>query len=94
MKKWIVERDMLFEPVNGGERRQFTIRIGIPYWIEGEEFATCPREYDGFLDEVADTKGVDVIHALFLASDVDRFLTAFRSKYNFYYLSGEDYFEE
>lgn len=94
MKTWIAERKLIVEVIATGERKDLTIRIGMPYWPPNEEFASCPIEWDGLFDRVADAKGIDLVQALQQASDIDSMLERLRTKYNFYWSSGEGYFDE
>lgn len=94
MNKWVAERRLIAEVIATGERKTFTIRIGTPYWLPDDDFASCPMEMDGLLDQVADAKGIDLIQALHLASDIDAILKQLAIKYKFYWASGEDYFDE
>lgn len=94
MKTWIAERRLIVEIIATGERKDLTIRIGMPYWLPNEDFASCPIEWEGLFDRVADAKGIDLVQALQQASDIDSMLERLRTKYNFYWPSGEGYFDE
>ena len=93
MKNCIAERHLILEVIETGERRNLVIRIGMPYWLPEDPFASCPREYEGLFDKVADAAGVDLIHALHLATDIDSMLK-FQTKYRFYWPDGSPYFDE
>ena len=92
MKQIIAERKLIFAPKGTQTRHDLVIRIGVPYWLE-EGMAACPVEWDGLFEkkELADSRGVDLLHALFLAADTDALLDKLRSKYDFYWPSGEPY---
>lgn len=94
MATWIAERKLVVEVMATGERKDLTIRIGMPCWLPDEEFASCPVEWDGLFERVADAKGIDLVQALQLASDIDPLLERLKAKYNFYWPSGEGYFDE
>lgn len=93
MKEYVVERKMILEVIETGERRNMTIRIGFPYWRPDDEFASCPVEYEGLFESVVDARGVDMLHALALAADVDSMLNYQRNRYRFYWPNGEPYFD-
>ena len=93
MKNCIAERRLILEVIETGERRSLTIRVGVPYWMPGNEVASCPREYEGLFDTVADACGMDLLQALELAADVDSMLKEQTNKYKFYWLDGEPYFD-
>jgi hypothetical protein len=94
MKNCIAERRLILEVIETGERRNLTIRVGIPYLMPGGKFAFCPREYEGLFESVADASGMDMVQALNLASDVDSMLKNQTNKYRFYWPGGEPYFDE
>lgn len=94
MAQFIAERKLIAVLKDTGERKEVTYRVGVPYWAPGEEFASCPVEFEGIFSELADSKGIDELQALHLASDLDGFLVMLKEKYDFYWLSGEPYFDE
>lgn len=93
MKKFIAERKLLFSQKDSDERKELIIRVGEPYWVN-DEMAACPVEYEGLFEEFSDVCGVDLLHALHLAADIDPFLKELTKKYDFYFSSGEPYFED
>jgi hypothetical protein len=63
----------------------------MPFKLPGEPFASCPRQYEGLFDSVADAVGADTVQALELATDIDSMLRQ-QTKYRFYWADGEPYF--
>lgn len=94
MSQFIAERKLIAVRRDTGERKEVTYRVGVPYWASGEDFASCPAEFEGMFSELTDSKGIDELQALNLASDLDGFLVKLQGKYEFYWLSGEPYFDE
>lgn len=94
MKTWIAERKLIAEVVATGERKSVTVRVGVPYWLPDDEFASCPLELEGLFDQVADAKGIDLLQALQQASNIDLMLEGLKEKYNFYWSTGKGYFDE
>lgn len=94
MSKYIAVRKLIAVRIDSGERKEVIYRVGYPYWADGDEFASCPVEFEGIFAQLADTKGVDELQALHLASDLDGFLRMLRSKYEFYWQSGDPYFDD
>lgn len=92
MEKVIAERKLLFAPKGTKERRELVIRIGAPYWVE-DGVAACPVEWEGLFDkkELADSRGMDLLQALYFAADTDALLEKLRHKYDFYWPSGDPY---
>lgn len=88
---YIAERILILEDIQSGEKRNLTIRIGLPTWDENKEFASCPVEYEGLFKSFADVRGMDILHALELASNIDLVLRGYINKYRFYWLDGELY---
>lgn len=93
MNTVLVERRLLFEPVGGGERKEMIVRIGQPYWDADASAALCPREYAGFLPNLEPAIGVDAVHALSLALDIDGMLKPQSAKYQFFWSDGTPYFD-
>jgi len=95
MKKAIAERKLIFVPKGTNTRKELVIRIGIPYWLE-DGVAACPVEWNGLFekDELADTRGMDLLQALHMAADIDTLLVKLRNKYDFYWPTGESYHDD
>jgi hypothetical protein len=94
MVNCIAERKLIVKVKETGERKELTIRIGMPYWIPDEEIAACPVEWDGLFERVADAKGIDLLQAIQLASNIDPMLKILQNKYDFFWPSGEGYFDK
>ena len=88
---YIAERMLILEDIQTGEKRNLTIRIGLPAWDENKEFAFCAVEFEGLFKKFADIRAMDTLHALELASNVDLVLRGYSDKYRFYWSDGELY---
>lgn len=93
MNSVIAERRLICQDISTGMRKNVTIRIGAPYWAPNDAFASCPIEFEGLFDEFADAKGVDSLQALQQAADIDDMLQRLRHKYEFFWESGDPYFD-
>ncbi len=93
MNDCIAERRLAFSKKGSGVKKELVVRIGKPY-IEDDGTARCSCEWDGLFENYADVAGIDSLHALQLAADIDSMLRKLRDKYDFYWSSGEPYFEE
>lgn len=103
MEKYIATREMMYSQKGSTNLRRLAVRISAPYPIEegavNFEFhpgaSVCEIEFDG-LPEILVEKvyGVDSIHALSLATDIDPYLKKVEKKYDLYWSSGEPYFDE
>ena len=82
-------------------RKRLIIRIAGPYLVDAgdvnfrfdEGTAGCTIEFDGLNEDNIEVFGMDALHALTLAIDVDPYLKSMSKKYDFYWLTGEDYFD-
>jgi hypothetical protein len=91
MHTFIAERRLIAESTANGERTNITIRVGTPYWVVEGELAACPVQFNGLFREFNDMKGMDLLQALQLASNVDAVLAAMSGEFNFFWESGEEY---
>jgi len=58
-----------------------------------EGAAICTVHFDGLDEGSFDAHGIDPIHALAQAANIDGYLRAMTGKYDFYWPTGEPYFE-
>jgi hypothetical protein len=93
MASVIAERKLLFSTKGSSDRKELVIRIGAPY-VDKDGMARCPVEWNGLFEEFADMCGMDSVQALQLATNVDSMLEKLRNKYDFFWSSGEPYFED
>jgi len=79
------------------------VRIGAPFIVEegtvdfpvDGEISGCCVEIVGLPKEVREiTYGADQIQALQLAANIDSLLRQFASRFDFYFCTGEPYFED
>jgi hypothetical protein len=94
MQNCIAERKLVYLIKETGELKDLTIRIGTPIWHHNEELASCAVEWDGLFDNFADAKGIDTLQAIHMASDIDPLLKLLQNKYDFFWPTGERYFDE
>lgn len=95
MEKVIAERKLMFARKGTKERKELVIRVGVPYWVE-DGVAACPVEWEGLFDkkELADSRGMDLLQALYFAANTDALLEKLRHKYDFYWPSGDPYHDD
>ncbi len=97
----IAERKLLYSIKGRNERRQFAIQIGAPSLVKAnskafpmdEGAASCTVHFEGLEGRDFDVHGIDAIHALAQATNIDGHLRPMTANYDFYWLSGEPYFE-
>lgn len=82
--------------------KKLVIRIRPPYFLDensvnfrfDEGTAGCAVEFEGFSELNYEVFGVDKLHALALAVDVDPYIRGLTEKYDLYWLDGAPYFED
>jgi len=102
MKKFIAERVLLYSLKGKQDRNKLIIKISEPYLLEkgavnfafDHGSAGCRIELEGLNESSIDVHGIDMLHALTLAVDIDPYLKNMENKYDFFWLSGESYFEK
>jgi len=99
----IAQRNLLFSLKGQSLRRPLAIRVYAPVPVPPEsplyrpdqETASCRVEFDGIAaGSLSDTYGADTLQALQLAADVEPILRRLSKDYDFYFPTGEGYFDE
>jgi hypothetical protein len=102
-EKPIAERCLFFSAKGESERKRLVIRVFAPRLVDpasapfevADGTAVCTVKFDGITDETqGDTYGADSLQALQLAIDIDPILKRLSERYDFYFPTGETYFEE
>ena len=102
-EKPIAERCLFFSAKGESERKRLVIRVFAPRLVDpasapfevADRTAVCTVKFDGITDETqGDTYGADSLQALQLAIDIDPILKRLSERYDFYFPTGETYFEE
>ncbi len=92
MQDIIAERRLFFCPKGEAERKVLTIRVARPQWVESG-VAVCSLTYDGMSECDLNVHGADLLQALHLAADIEPTLRALSKKYDFFFETGEPYFD-
>ena len=99
----IAERHLVFSEKGNSERRRLAVRIFAPKPVDPTSVsfqvslgtAVCTVELDGIPGETPrDTYGADSLQALQLAADIEPVLKRLSHRYDFYFPTGEGYFDE
>jgi len=102
MSDCIAQRQLLYATKDQPDRREFVIRIGTPYLVDqskvnftaDEGVAGCTVDFDGLPEVTSETVyGADLLQALQLAVNIEPILKRLSRKYDFYFPTGERYFE-
>jgi hypothetical protein len=99
----IAERHLTFSEKGKSERKPLVIRVFAPMLVDPDSVsfqvapgtAVCSVEFDGIPDEtLSSTYGADSLQALQLAADIEPVLKRLSDHYDFYFPTGEGYFDE
>ena len=96
----IAARELLYSPKGESDKKKLTIKVLAPHLVEEGKVnfkftpgtACCVVEFDG-IDERVEFVGMDSLQALEMVANVNRYLMGFGKKYDFYWLTGEPYFD-
>ena len=99
----IAERKLLYAAMNAQEMRECIVRVYAPVLLKEGDVSFkfdqgasgCRYDFEGFPEDISDVVyGADSLQALQLATKIDGILKKLSMKYQFYYPSGEPYFDE
>ena len=98
----IATRELLFSSKGESVRSKVTIAVYKPIELQNDDVnhefsgraACCRVVFDGLDEPDYLAHGADTLQALELAMQVDTALRRLSRKYDFYFETGEDYFEE
>ncbi len=99
---YIADRKLLVSEKGNRARKEVIIKISDPYIVQQGDvkfpvdgiISGCHVEIDGLDEQGFDLYGMDSIQAINLASNLDPLLEKMSAKYDFFWLTGEPYFEE
>ncbi|MBK9494035.1 MAG: hypothetical protein IPO08_05735 [Xanthomonadales bacterium] len=97
----VAERELLFSLKGKCERQRFAVQIYSPHLVTAADVsfaidsgtACCRVVFLGLGESDYLAYGADTLQALALAVDVDPILRGMSKKYDFFFDSGESYFE-
>lgn len=98
----VAKRELTFSLKGEGVRRKVTVQVHRPFEVQREDVrfdfssgtACCRVEFEGLDEPEFLAYGADTLQALALAVDIDPVLRGMSKKYDFYFDTGEGYFEE
>ena len=100
---FVAERRLRYCAKGSDERIDLVVRVGAPFVVEegtvdfpvDGEISGCCVEIIGLPKEVREiTYGADQIQALQLAINIDPLLKRFENRFDFFFYTGEPYFED
>ncbi len=100
--KYIAERKLLFSEKGVQTKKEVVVKISEPFIATEENVsfqtdgnvAGCHVEIVGLDEPGFDMYGMDSLQAISLASNIDPLIERLSDKYDFFWLTGEPYFEE
>lgn len=100
--KYVAERTLLFSENNAQAKKKVTIKVSEPFIATKDDVnftvdgvvSGCHVEIEGLNQPGFDLYGMDSLQAINLASDIDPLLKRLSDKYDFFWITGEPYFEE
>lgn len=101
-KDSIPVRKLLFRRRGEQLLQPLVIRIRGPYLVRAskvkfkfdEGTSGCMIHFSGLCEDDVEVFGIDKLHALSLAVDVDPYLKGMSKKYEFFWESGDPYFDD
>lgn len=91
----LAERVLILANEETGERKQFKIQIGLPYWTEQDAEAACPVVIEGLLDKRQDIRGIDPLDAIEMSLKfIQAFLTDRPWPEKVCWSTGDPYFDQ
>lgn len=102
MSTYIAERHLLFCIKNGGVRKKLTVGICAPkvvaqgkvqFPVDGV-MSMCHVDMVGLDEHGFDVYGTDSMQAINLASNIESIIKRLSDEYDFFWATGEPYFEE
>ncbi|TVZ41984.1 hypothetical protein P886_1336 [Alteromonadaceae bacterium 2753L.S.0a.02] len=101
IKNIVANRTLKLKHKRSDNLSSLTINVGNPRLLSKEEIgysenstvSACEVEFIGLPIETIIVHGIDSIHAIQQAVQIDKYLTKYRNEYEFYYISGDLYFE-
>lgn len=102
MSRYIAERRLWFSEKKGGVRKKLLVGVGAPMVVTQDEvkypvdgvMSKCHVEFEGMNEHSFDVFGADSLQAINLASNIEAVIERLSDKYDFYWDTGEPYFDD
>ena len=102
MSSYIAKRNLLFSRKNEGSRKGLTVGLCAPVVVAQHEvqypvdgvMSKCHVEFEGLNEHSFDVFGTDSLQAINLASNIESVIKRLSEEYNFFWETGEPYFED
>jgi hypothetical protein len=98
----IAQRDLLFSKKGSSAKVELRVRIGLPRVVNRTSTgvlldpgsAVCTIVFEGLGIKDIEVHGVDTLHALAQAVEIDKYLRGMTKNLDFFWPSGEPYFDD
>ena len=98
----IAQRELVFCKKGSSTRLDLSVRVGLPRAVDRTATGTpldpgsavCTIEFEGLGIKDIEVHGVDTLHALAQAVEVDTYLLGMTKNFDFFWPSGEPYFDD
>jgi hypothetical protein len=102
MSSYIAKRHLLFSKKGDGTPKRLTVGLCEPVVVAQEEvrypvdgvMSKCHVEFEGLSEHSFDVFGTDSLQAINLASNIEVVIKRLSEEYDFFWATGEPYFEE
>ena len=102
MSRYIAERHLWFSEKKSGVRKKLLVGVGAPMIVAQDEveypvdgvISKCHVEFEGLNEHSFDVFGTDSLQAVNLASNIEAVIERLSDKYDFYWDTGEPYFDD
>lgn len=98
----IAQRDLLFSKKGSSTKMELRVRIGLPRVVDRTSTgvlldpgsAVCTIVFEGLGIKDIEVHGVDSLQALAQAVEIDKYLRGMTKNFDFFWPSGEAYFDD
>lgn len=100
--RYVAERKLLFREKGSEIRSEIVIKVSVPFVLTGNEvtfpvdgiMCGCRVEIEGLDEPGFDLYGMDALQAINIASNIEPLIERLSDKYDFFWMTGEPYFED
>jgi hypothetical protein len=102
MSRYIAERHLWFSAKKNGVRKRMLVGLSAPAVVAQDEvkypvdgvMSKCHVELEGLNEYSFDVFGADSLQAINLASNIEAVIERLSNEYDFFWATGEPYFEK
>jgi hypothetical protein len=99
---FIAERRLLVSRKNSRDKWEVCFKVSEPYVMQADDvqfsvdgvIAACRVEIEGLDVPALEVHGVDFLHAINMATDIEPLVESLSGRYDFFWITGEPYFDD